>query len=112
MDWYCWGVKRISGRPYRPQSTESRNERQASSGALEQRLRIARLKPPQIAIKTTVVDQLAVRAALDHLAVVENENHVGIGDGAESMRDRDRRPTLDEHAERGVDLGLDLAVDR
>src|SRR6476646_2376970 len=110
MDLNCWWMDRLWRSPSWPQSTETRNERQASSGALEQRLGVPGLKSPQVAVKTKVLDQLAVRSALDDLAVVENQNHVGVGDGAEAVRDCYRGPALDEDAQRGVDLRLDLAV--
>ena len=52
-----------------------------------------------------------MRAALAHLAVVQHEDLVGVDDGAQSVRDGDRRPPVHEHRERALDLRLDLAVD-
>ena len=53
-----------------PQTTEARNERQASSHALQKRLRLSRLELPQRAIQTAPLDHLAMRAPLRDLSVV------------------------------------------
>src|ERR1700704_27392 len=94
------------------ETTDTRNERQASPRALQERFRVPSLQSPQSAIEPATLDQLAVRPALDHLSVVKDQDHVRVRDRAESMRHCDRRSAGDEYAERGVYLRLDLAVDR
>src|SRR5687767_3506193 len=53
-----------------PQTTEPRNERQASPRALKQRRRVSGLQSPQRAIKSSPLEQLPVRAALGDLSMV------------------------------------------
>ncbi len=49
--------------------------------------------------------------ALSDFAVMQHEDHIGIGDRAQPVRDGDRRSARDQHAQGGVNLRLDLAVD-
>src|SRR6266550_1469378 len=93
------------------ETTDTRNERQASPRALKERFGVSRLQSPQSAIESTALDQLAVRPALDHLSMMKNQDHVRVRDRAQTMRHRNRRSAGDEYAQRGVNLRLNLAVD-
>ena len=75
------------------QTTETRKERQDSTCALKKRLGVSCLQSPEGAIQSASLDQLAVSSALGDLAMVEHQNHVGIGDGAQSVSDCNRRST-------------------
>ena len=63
-------------------------------------------------VQTATGEQLAVRAALAHFAVVQHENLGSAHNRAQPMGDRDRRPPRHKHEERLVDCGFVLAVDR
>ena len=52
-----------------------------------------------------------MRAALDEFSVMENENQIGVGDGAETMGHCNRGPARDQLAQCGLHFCLDLAVD-
>ena len=56
-------------------------------------------------------EELGVRALLDHAAVVEHEDQVGVADGGEPVRDHERRTPLEGRVERLLDRGLGLAVE-
>src|SRR6267378_7518639 len=62
----------------RPQTTETRNERQASPRTLKQGLRVTRLESPEGVVQPASLEQLAMGPALGNFAVVEHQNHVGI----------------------------------
>ena len=51
-------------------------------------------------------------ARLDDAAVVEHDDLVGVADGREPVRDRDRRPSLGEPVERLLHEPLGLGVER
>ena len=54
---------------------------------------LARLEAIQPVVQSPHRAQLGVRAALAHLAVVQDEDLVRTHDGAQPVRDRDRRPS-------------------
>src|SRR2546428_11479433 len=58
------------------------------------------------------VEQLLVRTALDEAAAVEDDDLVGVADGREAVRDRDRRPSLSQPVERVLHGPLGLRVER
>jgi hypothetical protein len=47
-----------------------------------------------------------VSAVLDDAAVVDREDHVGIADGGEPVRDRDRGALLHQRLQRALDDAL------
>ena len=53
-----------------------------------------------------------MRAPFAHLAMMQHENLVGVDNRAQTMRDRDCRPTAHQHRERALDFGFDLTVHR
>src|SRR5947209_2461435 len=57
-------------------------------------------------------DQLVVRATLDDLAAVEDDDLVGVSDGREAVGDRDRRAALGQPVERLLYGALGLGVER
>src|SRR6266550_7126244 len=75
----------------RPQTTDTRNVRQASPRTLKEGLRVTCLKPPEGVVQPATLDQLTMGAALGNFPMMEHENHVGIGDGAETVGNRDGR---------------------
>ena len=93
------------------ETTDTRNERQASPRALKERFGVSRLQSPQRAIEAATLDQLTVGSALDHLSMVKDQNHVRVRYRAQTVRHRDRSSSGNEDAQRGVNLRLDLAVD-
>ena len=52
-------------------------------------------------------DELVVAAALDHLAVVEHEDQVGVAGEQQVVRDDQRRAVAHEVADRGGELGVE-----
>src|SRR5207249_11181964 len=56
-------------------------------------------------------EQLAVRSLLAQLALVQDEDAVGVLDGREPVRDDERRPPLEQLHERVLDEPLGLGVD-
>ena len=67
-----------------------------------------RRDPPGVAgderrVAAAAREQLVVRAELDDAAAVEHDDLVGVADGREPVRDRDRRPPLRQPLERGLD---------
>src|SRR5438270_9379839 len=93
-------------RPFLHQTTEARKERQDSTRALKKWLRVSCLQSPEGAVQTPMLDQLHVGSPLGYLAVVEHENHVRAGDGAETVSHGDGRSPGHEDAERCMDLRL------
>ena len=53
-----------------------------------------------------------MRARLDHLAVLEHDDHVGPADGREPVGDDERRPVAQERLEGVLDARLGRDVDR
>ena len=86
--------------PHLKETTDTRNERQASPRALKERLRVAGLQSPQRPIESAMLYQLAVSPALDHLSVMKDQDHVRVRDRAQAMRHRDRRSAGYEYSER------------
>src|SRR4051794_25551600 len=83
---------------------------EAGGSALHRLLRdIAR---DQRRVKPTAFEELGMSAALDNRAVVEHDYLIGVTDGGEPVGDRDRRPTLGQALERGLDRRLGLGVER
>src|SRR3982074_2478722 len=97
--------------PSVPQTTDAPNERQASPCTLQNLLGLSGLESPQRAVETTSLEKLLVRPAFGDFAVVEYEDHVGVGYRAQPVCYGNRGPTSDEHAQRGVNLRFNLAVD-
>src|SRR5690606_41445235 len=58
------------------------------------------------------LEEFVVRALLTELAVVEDEDPIGVPDGGESVRDDERGAAAHEGLERLLYLELDLGVDR
>src|SRR5437762_13927066 len=50
-------------------------------------------------------------AALHHLTMMQHENHVSVGDRAETVGDRYGRSACHQYVERSMDFGLDFAID-
>ena len=63
-------------------------------------------------VQAAAGDQLAVRAALDDPAALEDEDPVGAQDRRQAVGDRDRRPALGEAPERRLDQPLADRVER
>src|SRR5918999_759190 len=63
-----------------------------------------RLQPVQSLVKAPAREELMMGAALTHLAAVQHENLVRPDDGAEAVRDRDRRAAAHQLRERALDL--------
>jgi hypothetical protein len=54
-------------------------------------------------INAFLLEQLVVRALLEHLALAEHVDDVGFLDRGEAVRDRNRRPALGDPLKRGLD---------
>src|SRR6266545_1303629 len=61
---------------------------------------------PQLAIARAGGEELGVRAEAHHLALVEDEEGVGMAHRGEAMGNDERGPALAQVPERGADLGL------
>src|SRR5690606_10242248 len=56
-------------------------------------------------------DKLVVRTGLAQLAVMHDEDAVGVLDGREAVRDDERGAAAHERLERALDAGLEFGVD-
>src|SRR5690348_9794803 len=63
-------------------------------------------------VEAAAREQLVMRPALDDLAVLEHDDHVGVADRRESVGDDERRASLEERAQGGLDLPLGADVHR
>ena len=51
----------------------------------------------EVGVKPSRREQFLVGTALDHVAVVHDENHVGVADGGEAVRDDEARAPRSTH---------------
>src|SRR5258705_8594943 len=63
-------------------------------------------------VAPVVAQQLVVLAGLHHMAVVDHQDAVGVHDGGEPMRDRQRGAAAAELCDRLLDVALGLGVER
>ena len=65
-----------------------------------------------MAVETGPLDEVVVRAVLDDLALVDNEDEVGVANRREAVSDHERGPPLHDLVESVEDHFLGLRVDR
>src|SRR3989338_10121078 len=70
------------------------------------------LSMPHVSISATTCQQLLMRAGFVDTAVVEDDDAVGVRDGAEPMGDHEAGVALGGGAELILDVELGLAVER
>src|SRR5688500_4354738 len=83
---------------------------QASRRRAAEHRELADLQTIKPVIKPAALEQFPVRAAFQHLPVMQDEDLVGIHDGAQPVRDGDGRPAPHQLSEGALDLRLDLTV--
>src|ERR687897_2833307 len=65
----------------------------------------------QLPVAAVQREQLVVRAALDDLSMLEDENLIGAADRGQPVRDHERRPSMAQAAEAVLNHRLALAVE-
>src|SRR5271156_2930861 len=73
---------------------------------------IAELLLIEARVQTASLQQLLVGAALDDVSAVDDEDDIGVTDGREAVRNRDRGAPLHQRLERALNDALRLGVER
>ena len=76
------------------------------------RMRPERLRVGELGVGRAVGQQRLVRADADHLAVVDDDNLVGLGDRRNALRHNDHRRVRGDLAQRGADPRVGVDVER
>jgi hypothetical protein len=71
---------------------------------------MAELAHIQIVIHAALAEQFLVLAPLDHLAVLDDDNLIGVANRAETMRDDETRSTPEQFSQRLLDQSFGARV--